>query len=67
MEYNRTSPICIVRSYQFAQTGLDFPEFGAGREFGVGHSSDLLFLFPFLPSGTPQRLIDLSTAIIDYW
>jgi hypothetical protein len=51
----------LIRSYQFAQTGLDAPEFGAG------HSFELLFVLQYLPAGTSQNLVDLSVAMIDYW
>ncbi|KAG8729441.1 hypothetical protein FRC12_020972, partial [Ceratobasidium sp. 428] len=48
-------------SYQFAQTGLDAPEYGAA------HSFELLFVFQYLEPGTPQNLVDLSVDILDYW
>jgi hypothetical protein len=51
-----------VRSYQWAQTGLRLPEFGAGHAFELG-----LIFFKEHPEGTTQSFIDLSVAMIDYW
>ncbi|KAF8756275.1 Carboxylesterase family [Rhizoctonia solani] len=48
-------------SYQWAQAGLDLPEFGAA------HSFDLAFVFQQRWEGMTQSLIDLSVAMIDYW
>ncbi|KAF8608522.1 alpha/beta-hydrolase [Ceratobasidium sp. AG-I] len=48
-------------SYQFAQTGLDDPQWGAA------HSFELLSVFQYIPDGTEQSLIDQSVIIIDYW
>lgn len=49
-------------SYQFAQPSIDDP-----AEFGAAHSFELIFVFQYLPDGSPQNHIDLSVAIIDYW
>ncbi|QRW08226.1 carbohydrate esterase family 10 protein [Ceratobasidium sp. AG-Ba] len=48
-------------SYQFAQTGLDAPEYGAA------HSFELLFVLQYLEPETPQNLVDLSVVILDHW
>ncbi|KAF8711699.1 Extracellular triacylglycerol lipase precursor, partial [Rhizoctonia solani] len=48
-------------SYQWAQAGLDLPEFGAA------HSFDLAFVFQQRWEGMTRPLIDLSIAMIDYW
>ncbi|KAG8728965.1 hypothetical protein FRC11_009813, partial [Ceratobasidium sp. 423] len=48
-------------SYQWAQTGLSLPEFGAA------HSFDLSSVFQERWEGITQPLIDLSVAIIDHW
>ncbi|KAG8691648.1 hypothetical protein FRC08_010116 [Ceratobasidium sp. 394] len=50
-----------VWSYQFAQTGIDAPEYGAG------HSFELQFVFQYSEAGTPQDWVDLNVAILDYW
>ncbi|CEL57001.1 hypothetical protein RSOLAG1IB_08254 [Rhizoctonia solani AG-1 IB] len=55
--------LCVPAwSYQWAQTGLRLPEFGAGHAFELG-----LIFFKEYPEGTTQSFVDLSVAMIDYW
>ncbi|CAE6470865.1 unnamed protein product [Rhizoctonia solani] len=48
-------------SYQWAQTGLSLPEFGAAHSFELG------FVFQDHPADVPRNRIELSIAMIDHW
>lgn len=56
----RTVLIHVTRSYQFAQPGSNY------AEFGLAHGDELPFIFQNLGTGAPQDQVDLSVAILDY-